>query len=125
MARRQPISKAEQQRRFDEAAREAGVATSDEALEHIVRQIAKPRQGTIQVTGISEVSARKKLAAWKRHNPKAKIISEEVKSATHPPGHGARQPPFSSSSNTSNNFRWARLLPKERAPRSGVAMRRP
>ena len=83
MAPRKPISKAEQSRRFEEAAREAGVDASDDTLERIVRQIAKPRQGTIQVTGTSEVSARKKLAAWRRKNPKAKIISEEVKSATH------------------------------------------
>ena len=81
--KRKPISQEEQSRRFEEAAREAGADTSDEVLERIVRQIAEPRQGTIQVTGISEVSARKKLAAWKRRNPKAKIISEEVKSATH------------------------------------------
>lgn len=81
--KRKPLSPAEQSQRFIEAAREAGVDTSDETLERIVRQIARPRQGTIHVTGVSEVSARKKLAAWKRKNPKAKIISEEVKSVTH------------------------------------------
>jgi hypothetical protein len=37
-----PISQEEQSRRFEEAAREAGVDTSDETLERIVRQIAKP-----------------------------------------------------------------------------------
>jgi hypothetical protein len=40
--KRKPISQEEQSRRFEEAAHEAGVDTSDEALERIVRQIAKP-----------------------------------------------------------------------------------
>jgi hypothetical protein len=40
--KRKPISKEEQRRRFEEAAREAGVDTSDATLERIVRQIAKP-----------------------------------------------------------------------------------
>jgi len=41
MPKRKPISKTEQRRRFEQAAREAGVDTSPGTLEHIVRQIAK------------------------------------------------------------------------------------
>jgi hypothetical protein len=42
MARkRKPVSQEEQSRRFEEAAREAGVDASPETLERIVRQIAK------------------------------------------------------------------------------------
>ena len=42
MAKRKPISKEEQRRRFEQAAREAGADTRDKTLERIVRQIAKP-----------------------------------------------------------------------------------
>jgi hypothetical protein len=38
--KRKPISQAEQSRRFLEAAREAGVDTSPDTLERIVRKIA-------------------------------------------------------------------------------------
>ena len=40
--KRKPISQEEQSRRFEEAAREAGVDTSDETLERLVRQVVKP-----------------------------------------------------------------------------------
>jgi hypothetical protein len=39
--KRKPISQAEQSRRFEEAAREAGVDASDATLKRIVRQAAK------------------------------------------------------------------------------------
>ena len=43
VARKQkPISQEEQSRRFEEAAREAGVDTSDETLERLARQVVKP-----------------------------------------------------------------------------------
>ena len=42
MARkRKPIPQKEQSKRFEEAAREAGVDTSPKTLERIIRQIAK------------------------------------------------------------------------------------
>jgi len=40
--KRKPISQEEQSRRFEQAAREAGVDTSDETLERLVRQVVKP-----------------------------------------------------------------------------------
>ena len=39
--KRKPISQAEQSRRFEEVAREAGVDTRPETLERIIRRIAK------------------------------------------------------------------------------------
>lgn len=48
--KRKPVSKEEQRRRFEEAAREAGVDTSDVTLERIVRQIAKPAPKPVKAT---------------------------------------------------------------------------
>jgi hypothetical protein len=42
--KRKPISQAEQARRFEEAARGAGVDTSDETLKRIIRKVARQPQ---------------------------------------------------------------------------------
>ena len=42
--KRKPLTPEEQSKRFEEAARDAGVDTSDETLERIVRKIAKTPQ---------------------------------------------------------------------------------
>ena len=66
MAKRKPISKEEQRRRFEQAAREAGADTRDKTLERIVRQIAKPSPKPAKPYG-------KKSEKWFRY-PKAWLI---------------------------------------------------
>jgi hypothetical protein len=79
--KRKPISQAEQSRRFLEAARAAGVDADPEALERIVRKVARPKK-TVTFMATTEAVARRQLDQWKRDHPDAIIAKETIKHTT-------------------------------------------